>query len=229
MLPLNPWPLDILTPAHPGFRLAGGVRVGTPSMSGLQEIDSTDGGQFWRARMIDIPLHCDRQILTAQAIQGVARGGAGLFNVPRYLLTRAPLDAGSVGVPHSDDSSFSDTSLYSSPLPQGQVTDSWLLTSSFLKIRMADGAELLGGEEFSVFYSEAGYRLYRIVAVVGRAGDTFEVEITPPLREDTPHGAFAEFAQPLCTMRMTNAESFLDVLEYARWADVTAEFEEAFW
>lgn len=229
MLPLNPWPLDILTPAHPGFRLAGGVRVGTPSMSGLQEIDSTDGGQFWRARMIDIPLHCDQQILTAQAIQGVARGGAGLFNVPRYLLTRALPNTGSVGVPHSDGSSFSDMSRYSSPLPQAQVTDSWLMTSSFLKIGMSADAEILGGEEFSIFYSEAGYRLYRIIALVGQEGHTFEVEITPPLREDTPHGTLVEFAQPLCTMRMTNAESFLDVLEYARWADVTAEFEEAFW
>ena len=236
VLPIYSFPIDILTPKHPGFWPSGGVKTGPTTISGLQDFDNLDGGPIWRARLSQIPLKCRQQILLAQAIQSLAQAGVGLFDVPKNLFDRAlgqegvsgGSDDSDVGVPHSDLTPFSDATLYMGSDFLAGAGPGWTLMSSTVEIAFIDGAHGVGGgEEFSVVVTGMGSRLHRIMRVVSVGPTSSVVEISPPLRSDVPEGAALNFEEPSCVMRMTNAEEFLQELNFNRWAEITAEFEEA--
>lgn len=231
---IHPWPIDVLTPKHPGFWPDGGVRAGPRSISGLQQLDALDGGPMWRARFVEIPVYCRQRVLAAQAIQALAQNGVGLFDVPRVPSVRqaaypAAYDGGLDGVPHSDGSPFSDGSLYGSGV-NGEIVGAVALYDAVIviKIDVLD-AQLLGGEEFGINHPDVGPRMYRIQRVLEETSGEITVEIMPPMRADVADGALLNFSRPSCVMRMTNAPAFLQMLEWNRWADLTAEFEEAWW
>lgn len=234
ILPIYSFPIDILTPKHPGFWPSGGVKTGPTTISGLQDFDNLDGGPIWRARLSQIPIHCRSAILLAQAIQSLAQSGVGLFDVPKDLYDRAlgqdavsGDDVPEVGSPHSDLTPFSDATLYMGSDFLAGAGPGWTLMSSTVEIVFADEAHaIMGGEEFSVVVAGKGARLHRIMRVVSVGPTSSVVEISPPLRSDVPEGAALNFERPSCVMRMTNAEAFLQDLSFNRQAEITAEFEE---
>lgn len=228
---ITPWPMGILTPAHQGFKPVGGIRVGSPALSGLQQFDNLDGGPIWRATLLQIPLYCREHILAAQAIEGLALSGVGLFNVPRFPRDRSPgafADDG-LGVPHSDGTPFSDGTLYDGGSIDFVFAEDHDLFASIVSVTGTSLRPFLTGEEFSVDYGDQGSRMHRIIGIVSQSPGAYVFEISPPLREDTAAGTALNFDEPTCTMRMTNAASFLPELEYNRRAVASAEFEEAFW
>lgn len=223
------WPLTVLTPKHPAFWPAGGIKKGPDSVSQLQLLDTLDGGPTWEARYSAIPVYCRDRVLAAQAIQGLAMQGVGLFRVWRSTWERSPsptpgpLD----GVPFSDGASFSDGSLFAGVSVSASMVVAGSLYDSVVEITAS--APIEAGMEFTLFDLVAGWRLHRITRVLAVDGEVSQVEIMPPLRFDITEGQEADFDTPSCTMRMTNAATFLQMLEWNRWADLTAEFEEARW
>lgn len=235
--PVETWPLAVLTPKHPGFWPFGGVRRGPDSLSQLQQFDNLAGGPLWRARYSDIPVYCRARVLAAQAVQGLAMQGVGLFRVWRYPASRSPGAAstgggGGVtvpGVPFSDGASFSDGTLFAGVSMSASFAGAGELYGSVIEVTSDQASAIQGGMEFSVYDPVARWRMHRINRVLDSAGNVVSLEITPPLRFDVAAGLELDFETPSCTMRMTNAESFLQMLEWNEWADLTAEFEEAFW
>lgn len=232
------WPISVLTPKHPAFWYRGGIKKGPDSVSQLQLLDTLDGGPIWEARYSTIPVYCRNRVLAAQAVQGLA-STLGLFRVFRYPWVRAPVTVGAAnsgggesGVPFSDQSTFSDGAHFAGVYVIASSTASGSLYDSVLQLT-ADSGEVQAGMEFSVYDEDAGWRMHRIIRVLESEttaeGMTLSAEISPPLRFDIASGAEVDFANPSCTMRMTNWETFLQMLEWNRWADLTAEFEEARW
>lgn len=225
MTPVDAWPLDVLTPKHPGFWLSGGVKRGPDSISQLQTFDNLIGGPIWQARYAEIPIYCVDRVLAAQAIQGLAMQGTAAFRVWRAPGIRSP-GAGSVsGVPFSDGSPFSDGTLFAGVSMAATIATAADLYAAVVEISV-DGAQIQAGQEFTVYDPDARWRMHRILRVLETDGAVSTVEITPPLRFDAPAGLDVDFENPSCTMRMTNAATFLQLLEWNKWADVTAEFEE---
>ena len=232
--PIFDWPIAVLTPAHPAFWPEGGLRHGPDSASQLQLLDTLDGGPVWMARYAQIPVYCRDRVLAAQAVQGLA-ATLGLFRVWRRPAERGAVLGGVVGgqvipgVPWSDQSSFSDGSLWSGVSTVASITASADLYASIVQVTVIEGTEIEAGMEFSVYDATAGWRMHRITRVLGVVGAISELEIMPPLRFDVAADQVADFMNPSCTMRMTNWQTFLQMLEWNRWADLTAEFEEARW
>lgn len=227
---ITPWPMQLLTPAHPGFTPSGGIRVGSPALSGLQLFDNLDGGPIWKARLLQIPIDCREKILAAQLVEGLALSGVGLFSIPRYPRDRSPgADFGALGVPHSDGSSFDDGSLYAGSSVSFEFVGDHDLFDAEVVVSGVPIRPFIGGEEFSVFYPAIGHRMHRIMGIEEVAPGSYIFEISPPLRADTADGTELEFDRPECTMRMTNPETFLGALDYNRRVVANAEFEEAFW
>lgn len=232
-LPIHVFPVSVLTPKHPGFWPSGGVKKGPSTISNLQDFDSLEGGPIWKARLSEIPVYCRRRVLVAQAIQSLAMSGVGLFDVARYPAERAPgyegENHGAALVPHSDLTPFSDLTLYASGGYPAASGAAWALTDSIVTIQFAtETPDILGGEEFSVRVAGFGSRMHRIMRILSVVDGAVQAEISPPLRSDVPAGALVDFTHPSCVMRMTNAEEFLQQLTFNRYADLTAEFEEAF-
>jgi hypothetical protein len=226
-MPVDTWPLEVLTPKHPGWWLFGGVKKGPDSVSQLQQLDNLDGGPLWQARFAEIPVYCQQRILAAQAVQGLA-STLGLFRLRRHPAERSPAPGGGSGVPFSDGASFSDGTLFAGVSMAVSMAASGALHSAVVEITV-DGGVVQAGMEFSLYDPDARWRMHRILRVLEQSGPVMTVEITPPLRFDVASGQDADFEDPSCTMRMTNAAEFLQLLEWNRWADLTAEFEEAIW
>lgn len=224
MTPVDAWPLDVLTPKHPGFWPVGGVKRGPDSISQLQTFDNLIGGPIWQARYAEIPIYCVARVLAAQAIQGLAMQGTAAFRVWRAPGIRNPAP-GADGVPFSDGATFSDGSLFAGVSMSATLASSAALYSAIVEIEV-DGAQIQAGHEFTVYDADARWRMHRILRVLETDGAVSTVEITPPLRFDAAAGLDVDFENPSCTMRMTNAATFLQMLEWNKWADVTAEFEE---
>lgn len=225
--PVDAWPLETLAPKHPGWWPFGGIKKGPDSVSQLQLLDNLDGGPIWMARYADIPVYCQQRILAAQAVQGIA-ATLGLFRVWRYPAERSPAPGGAGGVPFSDGSTFSDGTLFAGVTMAATIISPADLMTAVVEIT-ADGGVPQAGMEFSLYDPEAGWRMHRILRVLDRDGAALQAEIMPPLRFDVTAGMDADFEDPSCTMRMTNADTFLQMLEWNRWADLTADFEEARW
>lgn len=224
MTPVDAWPLAVLTPKHPGFWPVGGVKRGPDSISQLQTFDNLIGGPLWQARYSEIPIYCVERVLAAQAIQGLAMQGTAAFRIWRSLGVRNPAP-GADGVPFSDDASFSDGSLFAGVSMTASIATAADLYAAIVEIE-TDGTPIQAGYEFTVYDADARWRMHRILRVLETDGAVTTVEITPPLRFDVAAGLAADFENPSCTMRMTNAATFLQMLEWNKWADVTAEFEE---
>lgn len=225
MTPVDAWPLDVLTPKHPGFWPVGGSKRGPDAISQLQTFDNLAGGPIWQARYVDIPIYCTQRVLAAQAIQGLAMQGTAAFRVWRSAGVRSPAPADGGGVPFSDGASFSDGTLFAGVSMSATLASAAELYSAVVEIQV-DGAQIQAGHEFTVYDPDARWRLHRILRVLETDGAVSTVEITPPLRFDAAAGLDVDFENLSCTMRMTNAATFLQILEWNKWADVTAEFEE---
>lgn len=222
------WPA-ILSPRSGRFSLgAGAARSGGRTLSGSVRMTSWQAGGIWRATFSGIPLVTPEKILLAEAIEAILDGGAQPMAIPRWPGLRAPTSRGAP-VPHSDDTPFSDGSLYSGGGIPGVLTANASLFGTTISFSWAGPTHLLGGD-FEVTSPE-GPRLHRIKRFLSRSGTsgafTYQVEISPPLRCDLLIGADMNFADPHCIMRLANPEAFAATLQMNRYGFIDAEFVEA--
>lgn len=116
----------------------------------------------------------------------------------------------------SDDTGYED-----SGGANGTAVAAADLRATTLTIAMEDGAELEGGEHFSISHTSAGRRLYRVGRVERDA-----ISFRPPLREAIAAGCALDFAQPSCLMRLADPRSLQLPLELNRLGRISPVFVE---
>ncbi len=141
---------------------------------------------------------------------------------PWPLANGAPFTAYPDGVPHSDDTLFSDDTGYAQPVIVATVDADVALGANSMVIDLVQGSALEPGQHYSV-----GVRLFRIKRITAVAGSLYTVTVWPPTREAITAGAIAEFDRPICKCRLaTDGEMQSGKDDYAGRTLATVNFVE---
>lgn len=191
------WPVDRLRPQSSSANPVPFSRGGT-TLGGQRISTNTDAG-YWSVKLENIPMrNRDRdQWRCWNAIRTILRGTPGRIAVPVLSSHSAPYSSGrweaSPETSHDDDALFDDDT----PYVQGAISVVSVgvtpIGATTMKMRVISAADDLSGVRFS--YEHA---LYETGRTIGVEGDTWEVEITPPVRAVIPAGADLEFDDPTC-------------------------------
>lgn len=174
--------------------ISGGV-----ALNGDEAIIATDGGGRWVAIYGNAPLNSRTKVMSWRAARAILESGAVPIIFPvcdaRHQPTR-----GKVKVPHSDDTPFSDDTLYQSgDCEVTAAADAPLRATSMTFDIAALGKPLIGGERFSIDHPTWRHRLYEIKTIDGD-----QITFRPPLREAVPAGTEINFSDPRCVMRLAS-------------------------
>lgn len=205
------------------------------SLSGQVPTALLDGGGLVICVMSDIPLTTPDQVRSWRALTGIADSRAQAIVVPMddRKFFPAPLVGGVALrtlplVPHSDDSTFSDGSMYRSDVVEASLVGAGSLRQTAITIRFATGGPTLGGEHFSIDHDTLRWRLYRILTSIDNGDGTCDVTISPPLRGDVPDGTPLQFDQPKCVMKIAQPGAMNLALTLRRHGKPSVSFVEAF-
>ncbi len=225
------WPWDLFPPASERFRLGAVTITGGVSVGGQVRMSRTDGGGLWVCEAGEIDLFGRSTIKTARALEAQMDGGCTPIVVPAFEYPFQPRvdDTVSVGVGHSDGSTFSDGSLYASRAMEAVLAEAAALRATRLIVMPIRLGPLEGGERFTIDHPTRGPRLYTIatVAAPDEAG-AVEITIRPPLREAASAGADVDFDHPRCVMRLANPNEWLSALDALHEMTATPVWVEAF-
>lgn len=104
------------------------------------------------------------------------------------------------GILHSDGSPFSDDAGYSQTTVHGEIRQDAALNAGVITMQVFGARRPLRWSDwFSIYHLTKGWRAYRYWEVRGRTYDespTYELAISPPLREALTEGTRVEFARP---------------------------------
>ncbi|WP_288430201.1 hypothetical protein [uncultured Agrobacterium sp.] len=196
------WPQDVLTPLACYPNITPFSRSGGRSLGGLEPSVRTDLG-FWTIDLSDIPIDDAAQRRTWLAIRNALGGTAGRIAVPAWSQDVAPYVDGKYEpetyLPHDDDTSFSDGTLYSQGAIVVQTVGVTPLAATVIRLRVIHAEADLVGVRFS--YQHA---LYETGPVIDIDGDVWTVPISPTVRAPIPDGADLEFDRPTCLCRLSS-------------------------
>jgi hypothetical protein len=191
------------------IRVVGSTISGGTSLSGLEDVTETSGGGFWRADFSGADFGGrdgdDRAATLAwRALQAGQIGGSVPVDVVFCDALHQPV-VGTSAVPHSDETPFSDASLYEGEgaeatvrtVVNGQVSG---LRATVLELNFAGGQALLGGEKFTLVHPTWGPRAYEIYDVEVISGGV-RVTFQPPVRGGVAVGDGVDFGNVRCRMR----------------------------
>jgi len=227
------WPVSLFVPKSLKFRPSLVSISGDVALDGTERFETRDGGGKWKATMSAVLWTLDK-IRAAEAVEALAYGGVTIFEVPFWQYGAEPYPLGSAGgtVTHSDGSPFSDGAPYVSGTISITAAEDTALRSSTIKLNITVAGTIKGGEHFSIshnpprgYSSEAGKRLYRIMQY---DASTQIATIWPPLRAAVTAGTILDFDNPGLTMRLMNAETFMDDITPPIISQAQPQFTEAF-
>lgn len=212
-----------------GSTLSGGV-----SLSGYEDVIRNDGGGFWRAEFTGADFG-DRddagraETLAWRALNAGMVGGAVAVNVLFCDALHQPvLDSGLV--PHSDQTPFSDDSLYQGGSASAIVTavvngQPGGLRATVIDIVLTTARPLIGGERFT-YIGANGWdeRAGEISEVEDRGGGVIRITFQPPIRGGIVAGAELDFANVRCRMRRTSPAS--NPLNMGAFSTASIAFQE---
>ncbi len=204
--------IDLLRPFDIEMGLAGS---GTDSRNNEGWGASVDmaGGGLTTCKYVDCKPGNVRPaaLLYLSRLGAMLEGSVAAINVPVKLDFIAPLTGPLNGigslyrtVTHSDGTAFSDGTRYRQATISAIAAEAVEYSQSVIKIRMVEGADLRGGEWFSINHPVRGHRAYRIRKVYSKSSvdRIFEVAIRPTLREDVTAMSYLRFVRPLCQMTL---------------------------
>lgn len=172
---------------------------GGTSLSGEQDVISTDGGGRVFAEFGGATLITRETNLAWRAVVTVLEEGVTRAVVPFCDTRHTPYGPNS-RVPHSDQSPFSDSSLYVGGGATAFTYEAAALRATLLYLNITTPQDLLGGEWFSIEHPDKGWRAYRISSIEPQENGGFAVSFRPPLRQAVPALSDVELAQPRCLM-----------------------------
>lgn len=218
------FPIGVLTPDAvsfiPNFRNSSG----SSSLSGASQVVGSAAG-LWNARLVDVALRNAEHVILWETIEILLEGRLNPILVPLMEGRRQPFAPGSVGIgagiPHSDDTFFSDDTGYWDPEIVANLPFDMPRGATSTSIGIVTGRELRPRDYFSI-----GDRLYRIKSVEDVSGSIYTVKFWPRAREAAPAGTIVEFDKPVCKMRLkTDTEMAIDK-SLSKFASATIEFVE---
>jgi hypothetical protein len=202
MTPALQWDAS-LVPTKVRFHLQNTSRSGGPSLTGHEQIVASVSAR-WTAQLT-VPLR-GPGVLAWRALTAGLRGRAGAVLVPACEGSRAPWPVDAYGRRQA--------------AIEFRVASSAALGDTALTLTRVAGSALLPGMMFSI-----GERLYAVTAV-GGGPDAFAVAIAPGLRAAAFAGQLAEFARPVCRMRLASDDEGAADIDLGRHATVSASFVE---
>lgn len=170
---------------------------GGTSIDGEEDVVAVDGGGRVFADFSGGALVDKAQRMAWRALAAIIEEGATSLIVPFCDARHQPYSSAQ-HVPHSDDTPFSDGSLYTTG-GTADIVDAAILRATSLNLSLAEGISLGGGEWFSIEHPGKGWRAYK-VRTIDETGTT--VTFRPPLREAVGAGDLVELKQPRCLMRL---------------------------
>lgn len=192
---------------------------GGTALSGEQDTVSTDGGgrvfaEFAAGALVDRDVVLAWRALLGQLEEGVTR-----VVVPFCDKRHTPYGP-EHRVPHSDNTPFSDGTLYVGGGPTATAASAAPLRSTSLSLSGLFSRPLIGGEWFSIAHPTKGDRAYKVRSVEGTT-----VSFVPPLREAVPAGSEINFRDPRCLMVQDGRAS--SRLQNRRYTEAAIRFIEA--
>lgn len=198
------WPTALFSPPGMTPRMTGASQSGGQSVSTISQYGHTSGGGLWIFEFAETPLLTPVLFKVWQAIARRSDNGATPFVVPLCDRRSQPFidPKRPAGIGFGDDSVFADGALWAGEQITASIVGSAALRATSLRLSVAGGKDLEGGEYFTVWHSLMGQRLYEIVGIDDQVDSTtWEVETRPPLRQATPADIVVDFDNPRCQMR----------------------------
>jgi len=181
--------LALLRPAEIEVDVVGSSIEGGRSLDGFSTSADIGGGGLVSCKYsgINPGNTVPARLRYVSRMGAMLNGSVARINAPLMLDFIAPVAGGWSGadglyrlVPHSDGTSFSDGTLYSQPVISAVLTEIAEGGDGILNIKVVEGADLQGGEWFSIEHPTWGHRAYRIRRVISlsETGRIFQVAIT---------------------------------------------------
>lgn len=195
--------------------------TGGQSLSGESDTISSDGGGRVFADFSSGALVDRSTILAWRAVVGILEEGVNPVVVPFCEIRYQPYGA-LHAVPHSDDTPFSDDSLYSGGATNLPALAPAALRATSISVDTALLPQaLLGGEWFAIDHPGKGWRAYKVRRILSPTS----VQFVPPLREAVDAGDTLDFTYPRCLMVAQGRPNTR--IEYGRQAEAAIRFVEA--
>jgi hypothetical protein len=196
------WPADLLPPKEIAANPVPFTRSGGRTINGLERAIRSDRG-FWNIALSGVLLHNTAQRRTWNAIRTFLSGRSGLIVIPVWSWDTAPYISGSIEgnvlTPHSDGTTFSDSTFYSQGSISVRCSDIAAIGATTIKLDALSAESDLSGVRFS--YNHA---LYETGPAIEIAGTTWTVPIFPAIRATIPAGADLEFNLPTCLVHLAD-------------------------
>jgi len=176
---------------------------GGTAISGDETLIGTDGGGRVFVELEDFYLDDPETALAWSAISAWMDGGLRPMIVPICDAIHQPTN-GFTYLPHSDDTPFSDESLYEQGDCVVHLAADAALRATTLYLDITElGRPLVGGEWLSIDHETWRWRAYKIAEIIAQDATSATITIRPPLREAAAEGAEVDFNAPRCVMHLS--------------------------
>lgn len=199
--------VDFLKPTEMEFDVQGSsIQGGRNSLGETQNIDMSGGGRVTGAYE-NCFVHSAEQHEYVNWLGAYLNGGMRYINVPilsdfagPFPIINGRMTPIAKGIPHSDGAMFGDGVGYSQATVYGIIRQNRPLNSGTLRLQVYGAARPLRWSDwFSIYHPTKGWRAYRYWQVISRndaTNPTYDLAISPPLREAVSSGDRVEFARP---------------------------------
>lgn len=208
---LNLWPREISTD------IVGSSFSGGRSISGISHSLDYSGGGMWMVNYGRVQLFTPASHRAWSAAQAEFNGGVNPVNIlvpSRYIN------------PFPATTPMSEPTIDAIPAEiKAKMGDGASQFSTSISVRILEGTALLAGHFFSINHPTMGWRMYRVIRVNDSTDspttDTdailYDIDIRPPLREDTGENTVLEFDWPRFIAHLPPGESLAhDIFDFWR-------------
>jgi hypothetical protein len=218
------------------FTLQTPSRSGGQSTDGYEQVVQSSAGRW----MATLQFHISPQrggagagVLYWRWFVGYMQGRANTIAMPVFDRGQTPAQLAGQPIPapvtHDDGSLFSDGSAYRQPRTPAHVAGAYSGGETSMLVNMLGNQSPQPGQYFSV-----ADRLYLIEtaapylgAVTVGSPNYWELGLWPPVREAIADGAWAEFDDPTCLVRLAKDATAALALTPGYRGDVTVDLVEA--
>lgn len=230
---------DMIYPQRVIADVKGSAIEGGRNTAGQSQSIELSGGGLLTAAYEDCKINWPMQYEYINWLGARLNGSFRFINVPIITDYYGPFPVingvpGDVikGIPHSDDTLFSDDTGYSQVSVFGTSTQPAQLNAGVLSMRVQGlSRDLRFSDWFSINHPNKGWRAYRYWKIISKSADSvpvYSLAISPPLREAVTAGTQVEFARPRFVAKFPSDFTLPSVSESFYAIEQSIQFEEAF-
>lgn len=223
------FPYSILRMKSFRLDLVGQVISGGITAAGQQQRVNATGGGLWALQPEFPRFNTADQLRAWRVVQYGSQGGVEPVNIAICDLRQAPRPSNwsaSSGVPHSDDTPFSDGSLYASETIVSTLAADAAVRATTIRVTFEGDSVPLGGEFFSLAYGDLMNELHVTVGATLVSGSTYDLTFLPPLRAAHVTGETVNWDHPTGTFVLAQPDGMSMATEYGRFGQGQAAFVE---